>query len=374
MTSNLTTGTSSGQVQAALNINTANTAQSSQALIIQTYCNSVNEQPNVNFSGEPTLAQYQTQINSGLATAQSHANNYLNTIQPSIIQNIANIGNYYTLQSTAVGLLSPTSTTEQFTQDLTILQSQSQQYQNDAKGVVTSLQTLHENMSKDSASFAQTVSELNQAVNGDDGVLDSLNSELSTVQKQIDGAIAGTVLSGLAIVGGAFVIAVGAVEDFVTAGASTPVVVGGVAIVCAGIGGETASAITLKNLNDEKANLLREESSLKAEVKLATTISGGYQSLKDQVNSAINAASQMENAWNSLSSDITNVLSDLQNGLKTPAAAYLYLQTVGNYIQNTLIPAINTINAQMAGVNSIVASPGQTVGDAIVAAVQSSAS
>jgi non-hemolytic enterotoxin B/C len=365
---------SSGQVQAAQQINTANQQQSSQALIIQNYCNSVGEQPNVDFSGEPNLAQYQTQINSGLATAQSHANNYLNTIQPSIIQNIANIGNYYALHNAVLTTLPEGSTEAQWTTDLTVLQSQSQQYQNDANGVVTSLQTLHDNMSKDSASFGKTVSELNAAVSGDDGVLDSLNSELSTVQKQIDGAIAGTVLSGLAIVGGAFLTAVGAVEDFVTAGASTPLVIAGVAIVCAGIGGETGSAIVLKNLNDEKANLLREESSLKAEVKLATGISGGYQSLTSQVNSAINAASQMENAWNSLSSDLGNLISDLNTGIKSADQVRTLWLAASNTEIQTVLNDVNTIKGQMAGVTSIVASPGQTVGDAIVAAVQSSAS
>ena len=78
----------SDPTKAAQGINAANKAQSSQALIIQAYANSVNEQPAVDFSGEPNLATYQAQINNGLATAQSHAKNYLNSIQPSIIQNI----------------------------------------------------------------------------------------------------------------------------------------------------------------------------------------------------------------------------------------------------------------------------------------------
>ncbi|MDB9390217.1 HBL/NHE enterotoxin family protein [Microcystis aeruginosa] len=77
----------SNSAQTTTAINAANKAQCSQALIIQTYCNSINEQPQVDFSGEPNLAKYQTEINSGLTTAQNHAKNYLNNIQPSIIQN-----------------------------------------------------------------------------------------------------------------------------------------------------------------------------------------------------------------------------------------------------------------------------------------------
>lgn len=361
------------QAQAAQNINAANKAQSSQALVIQNYCNSINEQPTVDFSGEKNLAQYQTQINSGLTTAQNHANQYLNAIQPSIIQNIANISNYYALNNAVLTTLPEGSTEAQWVNDLTALQNQSKQYQSDANGVVTSLQTLHDNLTTDAASFARTVTELNAAVNGDNGVLDSLNSQLSTIQGQIDGAIAGTVLSGLTIVGGAFLTAVGAVEDFVTAGASTPLVVAGVAIVCAGVGGEVASAITLKNLNDQKANLLNQESSLKAEVKLATGISGGYQSLMNQVKSAVEAASQMENAWNSLSSDLGNLIDDLQQGIKSAAEVRKLFLAASNTEIQTVVTDINTIKGQMAGVTSIVAKPGQSVGEAIVAAAQSAA-
>ena len=371
MTGNSTTGTSSGQVQAAQQINKANIAQSGQALAIQNYCNSVDEQPNVDFSGLPELAKYQTEINSGLATAQGHANTYLNVIQPNIIQNIANIANFYAMELAVIQTLSSKSTTEELMEDLKLLRSQSQQYEKFAITVVASLQTLHDNLSHDSTKFKGMVNDLNTAVGGDDGVLKTLNSELNSIQSQIDGAIAGTVLSGLAVVGGAFITAVGAVADFVTAGTSTGAVAGGVAIVAVGIGGETASAITLKNLNDEKANLLRQEVTLTAEVQLAALISSGYQSLTNKVKLAINAASEMADAWTFLKSDLNTLIDDVNTGIKNPAAAYIELTTVGIFINNTLTPAINNINAQMAGVTNIVASPGQTVGEAIVAAVQS---
>lgn len=102
--------------KAAKGVNEANKLQSSQALIIQTYANSVNEQPAVDFSGDPSLKTYQDQINSGLTTAQNHANNYLNVIQPSIIENIANIanianiGNYYALNNAVANTLPEGST------------------------------------------------------------------------------------------------------------------------------------------------------------------------------------------------------------------------------------------------------------------------
>lgn len=359
--------------KAALQINTANKNQSSLALIIQAYANSVDEQPNVDFSGEPHLATYQTQINTGLATAQDHANNYLNTIQPNIIQNVANIGNYYALHNAVATTLPEGSTEAQWVESLSALQAESSKYQKDANGVVTSLKNLHQNLTTDAASFAKTVSDLNTAVNGDNGILASDEKELSSIQGEIDGAIAGIVTSGLAIVGGGVMIAVGGIADFVTAGTTTTLVVGGIGVVIAGVGGEVASAITLNNLNDNKAKLLTEESTLKAEVKLSTGISSSYKSLSSNLNDAVGAASQMENAWNFLSSDLGNMIRDLNNGIMSVGQIRTIFLTAANTEIQTVITDINTIKFQMAGVTTIVAKPGQTVGEALVAAAQAAA-
>ena len=366
--------TSSSTSSVATGINTANKTQSSQALTIQNYANSVTEQPNVDFSGLPTLGKYEASINSGLKTAQTHANTYLNVIQPSIITNIANISNYYALHNAVATTLPAGSTQAEWIQALTALEDQSKTYQIAANGVVAQLISLHSDLTTDSADFTTVVTELNAAVNGDNGVLDSVNSQLSTIQGQIDGAIAGTVLSGIAIAGGVFMIAVGAVTDFVTAGASTPLVLGGIAVVAAGVGGEVAAAVTLENLNNEKAKLLTEEANLTAEVKLATSISGGYQSLSGQVGNAVKAASGMQNAWEALSADLGSMINDLNQGIKSTGEIQTIFLTAANTTIQTVLTDTQTIKAQMAGVDNIVAKPGQTVGEAIVDAAQGSQS
>ena len=356
--------------KAAKGVNQANKTQSSQALIIQAYANSIKEQPPVDFSGEPNLATYQTQINDGLAAAQAHANNYLNIIQPSIIQNIANIGNYYAINNAVATTLPAGSTEAQWIAALGVLKTQANSYKTAANGVVLALQGLDTNLTKDAASFKATVTDLNAAVNGDNGVLASDDKELASLQGKIDGAIAGIVLSGLAIVGGAFLICVGAITDFVTAGTTTPAVVGGIGIVVSGVSGEVASAIALKNLNDQKAKLLNQESSLRAEVKLATSISSGYQSLGTQVRNAVEAATAMENAWGFLASDIGDMISDLANGIQNAGYIRTLFLTAANTEVQTVLADIKTIKGQMAGLTSIVAPQGQTVGQALVAAVQ----
>ena len=78
-------------------------------------------------------------------------------------------------------------------------------------------------------------------------------------------------------------IAVGAVIYFVTAGASTPLVLGGIAVVAVGVVVDVAAAVTLENLNNEKAKLLTEEANLTAEVKFGHKCLRSYKSLIGQV-------------------------------------------------------------------------------------------
>jgi hypothetical protein len=334
-------------------------------LAVQTYANSVLSQPQVDFSTDPQLSSYQTQINNGLTTAQGHANYYLNTLQPSLIQNLANIQNYYILNQVLPTTLPVGSTNAQWVAELTAVQTQSSTYKTAAQSIVSNIQAFHSEISTDAQSFNTTVTELNTVVGGDNGVLSSINGELSSLQKQIDGAIAGIVISALTIVGGVFVICVGAVADFVTAGTSTGAVIGGVGIVAAGVAGEAGSITALVSLNNQKASLLREETQLTDEVKLATAVGNGYTSLVNQVNNALTAASSMANAWESLVSDIGSLISDLNSGITSAdAVRQLFLAAANGEIQNVLTD-LQTIKTQMAGVTVNQATSGQTVSDVI---------
>ena len=353
----------------AKGINTANKGQCSQVLIIQTYANSVNEQPMVDFSGMKQLLEYEKQINSGLKTAQIHANNYLNLIQPAIIANIANISNYYALHNAVATTLPEGSTEKQWIDALTALESQATAYQTAAVGVVNQLQTLHSDLSTDAGNFESVVTKLNAAVDGDHGILKSITDQLNTIQTKIDEAIAGTVLSGLATAGGTIMAAVGGIAEFITVGKSTPLLFGGISLVVIGIGGEVASAITLKYLNDEKAKALI-KANLTAEVILVTGISLSYGSLRNQVGNAVNAATNMINSWQFLSADLGIMISDIKNGIKDTGEIRTIILMAANEAVKTVIKDTEIIKAQMVGVTNIVAQKGQTVGEAIVAAAE----
>jgi non-hemolytic enterotoxin B/C len=360
-------------VASAQQIATANSQQISQGLTLQNYCNSVLTQAPVNLSGFTNLQRYQSQINGGLSSAQGHATFYLNTVQPQIITNVANIQNYFQLHQAVASSLPPGASTQDWLSALSALLEQAQEYQQQSQSVITNLGTFHDNVAADAAAFATYVSELNNAVNGDNGMLQSISSQLSSIQSNINGAIAGTVLSGLAIIGGVFMTAVGGIAEFVTAGTSTALVIGGIAVVTAGVGGEVAAALALKSLNDQKASLLQQQSTLTSEVNLVTGLSSGIGNLQGQASNSVTAASQMENAWSSLSADLTNLSSDLQKGITdTGFLRTLFLNTASTEIQ-TVLTDTATIKSQMSGVQSLVAPANTNIGDFIVSVANQNA-
>ena len=208
---------------------------------------------------------------------------------------------------------------------------------------------------------------MNTAVNGDHGELQSIDDQLSTIQSKIDGTIAGMAVSGLAILGGVFMIAVGAVADFVTAGTTTPLIIAGVAVVAGGVGGEVASALTFEALNSAKGDLLQKQAKLNEEVKLAQGLSTGYSALADGASSALTAATQMQSAWNFLHDDLTNLSSDLQKGIINAAGARTIWLTAANTVVKAVQDDTNIIKNQMAGVQQLTAPPGTNIGEFVVA-------
>ncbi|OHX16099.1 hypothetical protein BI343_16115 [Chromobacterium amazonense] len=339
--------------------------QSSQSLQIQTYCNSVKQQVPVDFSQFPNLKDNQEQINAGLATAKGHADQYLTQIQPQIIANIANIGNYYALQNAIPTVLPPGTSKAEWLNTLAALRDQAQSYQALSNSTRLIIIKLNDNLIVDSQAFMSIVANLNTKVQGDNGVLAQLNKEIDQINSAITGAIAGIVAGGLLVIGGAFVTAVGAVADFVTAGTSTPVVIGGVAMMVAGAGGITAGAIVLHNSLNTRQDLYQKQSSLKSEVLTATQIGNGYQGLQVQAQNAVTAATQMSNAWDALTADLGSLITDIDKGITSPDALRQLWLTAANTTVKTVLTDVNTIKSQMAGITPLPVPKTTTISDYI---------
>ncbi|MBX9495150.1 HBL/NHE enterotoxin family protein [Yersinia enterocolitica] len=349
--------------QAALNINNSNKSQSSLAIIIQGYCTSVLEQSNVDFSYDQSLSEYQQKINSSLATAQSHASYYLDTLQKQIISNISNIGNYYALHQEVPKSVPENATAKDWLPVIQALLTISQQYESASGQTSSLLSSLSEELSSDTGNFNQIVTDLNTALNGNNGVLNSNREQIAALDTKIAGEEAGIVLSFVGLIGGIISIFIGAIADVVTGGAATGMVVGGAITVCTSLAGEGASIAELVGDMKLKATLLAEDADLQAEVKLAHGISSGYQSLASRVGLAVTAAENMANSWSSLSSDLSSLVSDLNNGIMSADdVRALFLNAADSEII-TVSQDVDTIKKQMDGINTVTAGSGQTIFD-----------
>jgi len=341
----------------------SNLAQSSQALIIQTYANGVLAQPSVDFKGQPHLEAFQKQIDAGLDQAKTHADDYLKVVQPGILANITNIENYYALHQAVPAVLPPGEPVEEWLKTLDALRAQAQDYEGQTAKTVAILDKLRDDLDNDEAEFRQTVSDLNAAVSGDNGVLNDLHEKEKEISTQISGAIAGIAISGLTVVGGSIMIIAGTLA---AEGGGANLIYTGVGLVVAGVGGTIGSSVALAGLLNQKSAILQQESRLEAEVKLATDISSSYNTLSTQVASATEAATNMGNAWRLLGGDLQAMRDDLANGLSREGTVReLFLKAAGNEVK-AVMNDINTVKQQMSGVNVVTVPEGQTVADMVL--------
>ena len=335
-------------------INAANKQQTSQGLIIQTYCQSVKTQPKVNFGNFQNLKKYEQEINAGLGKAQAHADTYLNVIQPNIITNIANISNYYALHDAVPTSLPPGASEKEWIEALGALQKMAAEYKGIAVATADSIRGFYNNLTTDTAFFTKTVTDLNAAVNGNQGVLADIQKQLDEIESKIGGTIAGIVISGLTVVGGIIMTGIGAFASFVTGGAAAALVVGGIVITAGGVGGVVAASLALKGLYDAKNNLLTSQASLTQEVKLANGINSAFIGLGNQASSALTAAQQMVNAWDLLGADLQTMSDNLKNGIASANfIRTLFLNAANTQLQTQVIQDINTIKQQMTGVTQV---------------------
>lgn len=335
-------------------VGTAAKAQSSNALIVQNYALSIEAQPFVDLGGYAGLATYQDGINKALTDAKDSGRLYLNTTLPKAIVTIANIDAYFQTQNALTQALAPGTDAQTAIALLKAVQEQAVDFRTQATGVTTDLQDLRDRFSRSSASLSQYAKDLSIAVDGDNGVLDSISKELSTIDSKIDGAITGIVLSGLAIVGGIILIGVGALAEAVTGGLATALVVGGIAVTVAGVGGEVGSSIALAKLLDAKSGLLNERARLNSETTLAAGLSSGLGGLSTSAGNAATAAQGMANAWNLLGDDLDSLISDLTKGQTTVDALRQLFTIAAQGAVKTVQGDVVVIRGQLSGVQTTV--------------------
>lgn len=337
--------------------------QAGQALILQSHAMTVCRQPQIDFAGESKLKGLQDDMNGALRTAAANGDRYLSLIQPKAIDTITRVDRYFNLQTSLSRMLENEKDIAKIIRNLRIVENQSRLFESEAIAVAADLHALRELLSKDAAAFSGFQLQLQAVTSADGGMLAALQSELHDIDGKITGAVAGAAISGVAIAGGVFLVAVGTISGFVTAGTSTPLALLGGTLVVGGIAGAVGSGIAIAALVNQKEQLLRRESTLKSEVKFASGLETTFSSLSSGATQSAQAAQQMANAWTGLSGHLKNLADDIEAGRSEPDVLELFLSSADGDLRDVK-EDVRIIKQQLAGA-AVVDSPGAPLEEVI---------
>ncbi|WP_432020948.1 HBL/NHE enterotoxin family protein [Streptomyces sp. 1222.5] len=292
--------------------------------VIQHYALSLERQPSINFGagGLEILTGLGDTINNHLTGAKKDAGTFLNVTVPKGIKILQGIIDVAATYAAIRDCITPNMTGAEIKELLSIFRSQVQAYHEDAVSFTAELDTARTAFNTASANLAEDVSALDAAVSGSEGILASIDQQIAKLDEEISGAIGGMVASCLGIIGGAIMIAVGAVGSVVTGGAATALIVAGVAVAAAGVGGAAATGTMIAEANKTKAELIVKRETINAQAKAAQVLKVGLSALGAEAGNAADAAQAMANSWSALDGDLEALEKALTDG-KTYSSAMM---------------------------------------------------
>lgn len=331
----------------------------SAGLIVQTACVSIQRQPLLYLPKE--LQAKMPDVNGYIRTAQGNATRYLNSVQPQIITVITDVSGFSVifprlakdingyLKAWSVGSM---DNKKRALDAIAALKKVVHEKGDAVNGVVVDIGDMMGLFNGDVAHFQEVSQACEAQLTGDKGELRELEKQLSSIDGKIAGASVGVGVSGLAIIGGAFMILVGSIASFVTAGTSTPLVVAGAVIAGTGTAGLVASSVILAELIKTKGELLTRKALLDNYVNALTGCQSNIDQLNANAQEASNKLSLMKDAWGFLGGDLGQVegmLADAQSYSDLPSIVQAFFESAeGQWA--SVNADIELIKKQMAGV------------------------
>jgi Bacillus haemolytic enterotoxin (HBL) len=349
---------------------------SAGSLIIQTYALGVTKQSKANF-GDANLKTLEERINRTLSDAKAASNDYLNNVQPKAISLIVNVGSYFTLEDVFAELLNNSNSLDpqKISKLITRLSTDVEMFAKSASVLATDLNRIRGKFSDNSGEFGTYAAELHSKVDGDKGLLKSLEGELKIVENDISGQILGAVGSGLTIASGVALIIIGSCTTIFTGGLSTVAVIGGSALLMGGVAGAVASGTSLAASYDQKRTILEKKVRITNEVKLAELFASGMSSLTEQAEKAAEETQNLANSWNILKSKLDTVKTRLEGGGKNVMddTRELYLHAVEKerkkvMTQVDIIQGKFSVGANIKTIEDTGKSTGKLIREAVQAA------
>ena len=283
-----------------------------------------------------------------------------------MIITIADLDAYFNLQQALPTALRPGMPASAAVRLLNGVQGQVVGYQTRSNLIARQLGQLAQDITSNQQSFATFVTGMNTAIKGDNGVLASITTELNNYDKQIGGLSAGIALGGLAAIGGVLVIIAGAVGTPFTAGGSTPIIAGGVALLALGAGAVAGSAIGLAAVPRQKSDAIQRQAQLNEQVMVASSMGTSFQSFATNAGQAANASQMMANTWDLLSGDLGNLIKSVEAGqTDVDELRELFVAAAEGNVAS-IRQDIQTIRGQLVGAKQIF-DPNKAVADIVMA-------
>jgi ABC-type transporter Mla subunit MlaD len=290
-------------------------------VIVQTYAKNITTQPIIQGLDTeiPNLSTHQQ-------TAVNHANNWLTTYQPQILQvqsdllSFANGFNaYYNPLLTLAQQIQngDTSKVNEFIQGLQQLTTQVTNKRTAVKTVVTDLNTFSTELGSDVSNFNTDAQTADTKIVGNNGTLQRLRDELVSLNSAMNkdnAMIAGGVVMTFV---GALMICIGALGEFETGGLSTGLILAGIGL---GAGGGTMIGLAAKNLassQDTYGNTMTRISSINANLNVLMTVKAQLNNFSSEATNAYNAVVTMDTGYQTLETNFNDLISDLQNNIHT---------------------------------------------------------
>ena len=346
-------------VENGLKVGQAVKELASAGLTVQSYCVGLQQQQLLLLPAD--LQQEMPDVNGYIRIAQANAGQYLNKVQPNIIAVISDVGGFSTMFPVFAekinGYLAAWSSGSEDNKKkaLEAINGLKQVINEKGKSVLsvsTDIGTVQGLLSTDVSHFDEVSNACANHITGDKGELAELEKQISSINGRIAGASVGVGLSGLAIVGGVFVILIGSIASFVTAGTSTSLVVAGGIIAGAGVAGLVASSVVLAELIKSKGDLLRRKAMLDNYVLTLEGCKSNVDLLSAGASEAADKLVGMKNAWDGFGGDLAQVeksIIEAEKYSKMPFMVQSYFETAQKQWE-----AVNTdidiVKKQMAGV------------------------
>jgi non-hemolytic enterotoxin B/C len=338
-----------GLIQSAQNNYEATKTATSQALIVQSYCQKLIMQTPINFGGVTKLKDSEDKINQGLKKAQDNARFYLDKLQPKIIQVLVNVKAFAVREKAVAEAIRKADSMAKILNFIKSPLVLAQTYEQKAREVVEDLTKFQKQVAEDAALYQGVVDELNTLIDGEKGLLKEYEDKLKTIENSITEMSLLIAGGALAILSGAFLIAVGTISSFVTAGTSMKIAAVGGAIVLGGIAATAGGSISLANLLDQKSALVNSINTVKQQAKVAREYVTTFGELRQGAADSLQVAQNMCHGWYAIESELKNLYDQLSGTYNISTVQDIVAPSIDRQM-NGLISDVTIIIAQMGGV------------------------